>query len=31
MFFGNGGDLVKKGDKVTVVIGDYRVENLIVE
>jgi len=31
MFFGNGGNLVKKGDKVTVVIGDYRVENLIVE
>jgi hypothetical protein len=31
MFFGNAGDLVKAGDKVTVVIGDYRVENLIVE
>jgi hypothetical protein len=31
MFFGNGGDLVKAGDKVTVVIGDFRVENLVVE
>jgi hypothetical protein len=31
MFFGNGGDLVQTGDKVTVVIGDFRVENLVVE
>jgi hypothetical protein len=31
MFFGNGGDLVKAGDKVTVVIGDFKVEDLIVE
>jgi len=31
MFFGNAGDLVKAGDKVTVVIGDYRVEDLVVE
>lgn len=29
MFFGNSG-LVKKGDKVSVVIGDFRAENLIV-
>lgn len=31
MFFGNAGNLVKAGDKVTVVIGDFRVENLVVE
>ncbi len=31
MFFGNAGKLVKPGDEVTVVIGDFRVENLIVE
>jgi hypothetical protein len=31
MFFGNAGDLVQTGDKVTVVIGDFRVENLVVE
>lgn len=31
MFFGNGGNLVKPGDKVTVVIGEFRVENLVVE
>ena len=31
MFFGNTGNLVKAGDKVTVVIGEFRVENLIVE
>ena len=31
MFFGNAGDLVKAGDRVTVVIGDYRVEDLVVE
>ena len=31
MFFGNTGKLVKAGDAVTVVIGDYRVEDLVVE
>jgi len=31
MFFGNAGDLVKAGDKVTVVIGEFRVEDLVVE
>ena len=31
MFFGNAGKLVKAGDKVTVVIGEFRVEDLIVE
>jgi hypothetical protein len=31
MFFGNAGQMVKAGDKVTVVIGDFRVENLMVE
>jgi len=31
MFFGNAGKLVQAGDKVTVVIGDFRVENLVVE
>ena len=31
MFFGNAGYLVKPGDKVTVVIGEFRVENLVVE
>ena len=31
MFFGNSGNLVKAGDEVTVVIGEFRVENLIVE
>jgi len=31
MFFGNAGKLVKPGDAVTVVIGDFRAENLIVE
>lgn len=31
MFFGNARDLVKAGDRVTVVIGDYRVEDLVVE
>jgi len=31
MFFGNTGKLVKAGDKVTVVIGDFRVEDLVVE
>ncbi len=31
MFFGNAGQLVKSGDKVTVVIGDFKAENLVVE
>lgn len=31
MFFGNTGHLVKAGDKVTVVIGEFRVEDLVVE
>jgi hypothetical protein len=31
MFFGNGGKLIKKGDQVTVVIGDFRAEKLVVE
>ena len=31
MFFGNTQRLVKAGDKVTVVIGDFRVEDLTVE
>ena len=31
MFFGNAGNLVKPGDKVTVVIGEFRTENLVVE
>ncbi|MBU0943674.1 MAG: hypothetical protein KJ804_07375 [Proteobacteria bacterium] len=31
MFFGNSGGLVRAGDKVTVVIGDFRVENLLVQ
>ena len=31
MFFGNADYLVKAGDKVTVVIGEYRVEDLVVE
>ncbi len=31
MFFGNAGYLVKAGDIVTVVIGEFRVENLVVE
>ena len=31
MFFGNAGKLVEAGDKVTVVIGDFRVEDLVVE
>jgi hypothetical protein len=30
MFFGNAGKLVKPGDKVTIVIGDFRAENLVV-
>jgi len=31
MFFGNPGRYVKPGDKVTVVIGDFKAENLTVE
>jgi hypothetical protein len=31
MFFGNAGGLVKTGDQVTVVIGDFRAEDLVVE
>ena len=31
MFFANPGRYVKQGSKVTVVIGDFRAENLIVE
>ena len=31
MFFGNTGNLVEAGDEVTVVIGEFRVENLVVE
>lgn len=29
--FGNTGKTVKRGDKVTVVIGDFKVEDLVVE
>jgi hypothetical protein len=29
--FGNPGKFVKQGNKVAVVIGDFRVENLVVE
>ena len=31
MFFGNAGKLVKPGNLVTVVVGDFRVEKLTVE
>lgn len=31
MLFGNGRNLVKKGDEVAVIIGDFRAANLIVE
>ena len=31
MFFGNGRNLIKKGDEVAVIIGDFRAEKLIVE
>ena len=31
MFFGNVGKLIQAGDKVTVVIGEFRVEDLVVE
>ena len=30
MFFGNQAKLVQSGDRVTVVIGDFKIENLIV-
>jgi hypothetical protein len=31
MFFGNAGKLVNPGDRVTVVIGDFRADHLVVE
>jgi hypothetical protein len=31
MFFGNAGKLVQPGNRVTVVVGDFRAENLTVE
>jgi len=31
MFFGNAGKVVQPGDKVTVVIGEFRVEDIVVE
>ena len=31
VLFGNPGGFIKPGDKVTVVIGDFRVANLVVE
>jgi len=31
MFFGNAGKLIKKGDLVTVIIGDFKAEKLVVE
>jgi len=31
MFFGNPGGYVKKGNKVTIVIGNFKAENLVVE
>jgi len=31
MFFGNAGKIVQPGDKVTVVIGEFRVEDIVVE
>ncbi len=31
MFFGNRGGLVKPGSKVTITIGDFHVENLVVQ
>jgi hypothetical protein len=30
MFFGNPG-LIKSGDRVTIAVGDFRIENLVVE
>ncbi len=31
MFFGNTGKLVQAGDRVTVTIGEFRIEDLVVE
>jgi len=31
MFFGNSGGLIKAGSKVSVVIGEFKAENLVVE
>jgi hypothetical protein len=31
MFFGNPGQLVKVGTRVTVVVADHRLENLVVQ
>jgi len=31
MFFGNAGNLVKAGDKVSVVIGEFRADDLVIE
>ena len=31
MFFGNAGNLIKAGDRVTVVIGEFRAEDLVIE
>jgi hypothetical protein len=31
MFFGNANSLVKAGDRVTVVIGEFRIEDLVVQ
>jgi len=31
MFFGNGSKLIKKGDEVSVIIGDFKAERLVVE
>jgi len=31
MFFGNAGNLVKSGDNVTITIGEFRVEDLVVK
>jgi hypothetical protein len=31
ILFGNPGNLVKQGSRVTVVIGDLKVEDLVVE
>jgi hypothetical protein len=31
MMFGNAGKLVQVGDKVSLIIGDHRIEHLTVE
>ena len=31
MFFGNHSNLVKAGDEVSVVIGEFRAENIVVQ